>query len=109
MAEVRPRLYEVPRTEEPAPVQPPPAAEPVNAELELMRAELAAMRQQFSALPAEQPRRRRRKRFDVIKGVRLTIWLLAIVGAALVAFNMLKTPENAAPKQDHILAAAVGG
>jgi len=132
VAEERPRLYEVPRTEEPPPVPTPPVeappkpelvrvevapaappsappSAPVTAELELMRAELAAMRQQFATTPVEAPRKRRRKRLDVVKGVRQVIWLLAIVGAALVAFNMLRTPENASPKQDHILAAAVGG
>jgi hypothetical protein len=129
--EPRPRLYEVPRTEEPPAAPPvpapslavsppvelvqaevapaPPEAAPVNAELELMRAELAAIRQQFTAPPIAAPRKRRRKRVDVVKGVRQIIWLLAIVGAALVAFNMLKTPEGASPKQDHLLAAAVGG
>jgi len=80
---------------------------PVNTELDLLRAELAEMRQQFSALPIEAPRRRR-KRVDVIKGLRLAIWFVAVAGAAFVAFAMLNTPESAVSKPDHILAAAVG-
>jgi hypothetical protein len=97
-------VLDVPSTTQAANDRPPP---PVNVELELMRAELAEMRQQFSALPIQAPRRRRRKRLDVVKGVRLAIWFVAVAVAAFVTFTMLKTSDTA-PKPDHILAAAVG-
>lgn len=127
----QPRLYEAPPSQDPPQLEPPPALQvvvtaqpapvpqvapappapandaPVDALLQEMRAELEDMRRQVQDMPRP-PVRRRARRLDVVKVVRLVIWAAACVVAVYVAFNMMKNPQGATPKEDHILAAVAG-
>ena len=62
--------------------------------------------------PAQVPiqsRRRSSDRLDLAASVRIAIWTLACVVALWATFSMMKAPAGGHhPKEDHILAAAVG-
>lgn len=103
--------------------QPAPAAPPVDAALQEMRAELEAMRKQFQTAPQPQPqpaasiaaaipydgRRSSKNKTDFFANARMVIWTLGIVAALWVAFHALQaSSQHQAKEPDHILATVTG-
>lgn len=111
----------VQRTPEPQPEPAAPAAPPVDAALQQMRAELEAMRKQFQTAPAApEPamplaaaipydgRSRSKTKTDYFANARMVVWTLGIVVSLWFSWHALQASAQHQAREDHIMASMTG-